>query len=166
MNILVSGSLGLVGSTTADYFLKKGHTVVGIDNDMRSVFFGTSGSTKENLKHLTCEKKYIHYNTDIRDQETIKNIFKKHQFHAVIHTAAQPSHDKAKEIPVLDFEVNTLGTLHLLEITRTHSPNAVFIFTSTNKVYGDNPNKVALVEKKPDIALQTKNLSVLMKKLQ
>jgi CDP-paratose 2-epimerase len=147
MKIIITGSLGLVGSTATSFFLGQGHTIIGIDNDMRSVFFGKRGSTNKQLNQFSKNKNYLHFNTDIRNIEEIETIFKLNKPDVIIHTAAQPSHDKAKEIPLIDFEVNALGTLNLLELTRKYAPNAVFIFTSTNKVYGDNPNKVEFIEK-------------------
>ncbi len=148
MKILITGSLGLVGSTASKYFLDQGHEIYGIDNNMRATFFGKDGSTTKQLKKLSGVSGYKHYKTDIRNFKKLENIFKLHKFDAIIHTAAQPSHDKAKEIPMLDFEVNAKGTLNILELTRIYSPKATFIFTSTNKVYGDNPNKVQLKETK------------------
>lgn len=146
MKILVTGSQGLVGSTTATTFLKMGHTVYGIDNDMRAVFFGKSATTISQLHGLQEFSNYTHYSVDIRDFVSLEALFKLTKFDAIVHTAAQPSHDKAREIPILDFEVNALGTLHLLELTKRYSPKAVFIYTSTNKVYGDSPNRVPLKE--------------------
>jgi len=146
MKILITGSLGLVGSTATNYFLEKGHTIVGIDNDMRATYFGKSASTKNQLNKFSDNNNYIHFSTDIRDSESLKKILIKFQPNAIIHTAAQPSHDKAKDIPLIDFEVNAAATLRLLELTRKHSSHSVFIFTSTNKVYGDNPNIVKLKE--------------------
>lgn len=148
MNICITGSLGLIGSAASYHFLKKGHRVVGIDNNMRELFFGKTGSTKEQLRSLSKNKRYRHYDVDIRNKDSIVRIFKKHNLQAIFHTAGQPSHDKAKEIPLIDFEVNTLGTLNILEAARVHTPKSVLIYTSTNKVYGDNPNKVKLRELK------------------
>lgn len=156
MIILITGSLGLVGSTTTKYFLEKGHTVIGIDNNMRATFFGKDGSTNKQLKKFKISKQYHHFNADIRNYDALEKIFKKFAFDAVIHTAAQPSHDKARDIPLVDFEVNAKGTLNLLELTRIYSDKAVFIFTSTNKVYGDNPNKVALKKTKLRYAFRDK----------
>ena len=146
MHICVTGSNGLIGSTTVEHLLKKGHQVTGIDNDMRQTFFGKEGSTQQQYKHLKKLAGYTQNNVDIRQKDALFTIFKKKRFDAVIHCAAQPSHDKAKDIPFLDFEVNALGTLNLLEATRQHCPKATFIFTSTNKVYGDNPNKLEFLE--------------------
>lgn len=157
MNILITGSQGLVGSTSALHFLKKGKKVIGIDNDMRSFFFGKKGSTNSKLKILSSNKNYAHYSTDIRNKKDLEKIFKTQKFDAIIHTAAQPSHDKAKEIPEIDFEVNAVGTLNLLELTRRFCPKSVFIFTSTNKVYGANPNKQKLRENKKRYEFKDKN---------
>lgn len=146
--VLVTGSGGLIGSEAVSFFCRNGFEVVGIDNDMRSYFFGAEGSTKasiENNKQLF--KNYRHYNYDIRDEEASKEIFKRNKFDLIIHTAAQPSHDWAAQEPQTDFSVNANGTLNLLENFRKYSPEGVFIFTSTNKVYGDTPNKLPLIEK-------------------
>lgn len=146
MKICITGSAGLIGSTAAKYFLEKKHTVVGIDNNMRSKFFGREGATFSTKKSLEKFPKYHHLNIDIRNAKKINELFKKEKFAVVIHCAGQPSHDKAAEIPLIDFAINAQGTLILLEATRLYSPKAVFIFTSTNKVYGDNPNHVPLKE--------------------
>lgn len=147
MKVLVTGSSGLIGSEAVVHYDREGHTVLGIDNNMRAEFFGPAGDTTWNLQRLqgTC-KNFRHFPIDIRDREAINAFFTEHRPDLVIHCAAQPSHDKAREIPVLDFEVNALGTLHLLEATRLYSPDAVFIHMSTNKVYGDAPNELPLVE--------------------
>ncbi|MBU0634243.1 MAG: NAD-dependent epimerase/dehydratase family protein [Candidatus Omnitrophica bacterium] len=146
--ILVTGSAGLIGSEAVRFFAERGFCAVGIDNDMRKYFFGEEASTSGKRKELEndLKDKYVHYDEDIRSAETIENIFKKHKFDIIIHTAAQPSHDWAAKEPFTDFSVNAQGTLILLENTRKYCPQAVFIFTSTNKVYGDNPNKLPLVE--------------------
>jgi CDP-paratose 2-epimerase len=148
MKVLITGSNGLIGSSAANFFLKKGATVFGIDNNMRQVFFGKEASTDSQEKILEKNKNYHHFQIDIRETEVIKDIFKQNKFDLIIHTAAQPSHDKAKEIPILDFEINALSTLNLLEFTRQFQREAVFIFTSTNKVYGDMPNKIPMKEGK------------------
>ncbi len=147
---LVTGSAGLIGSETVKFFVKKDYQIVGIDNNMRAYFFGQEASTewnKENLVKLY-KKQYVHVNTDIRNEEDIKSLFKKYTFDIIIHTAAQPSHDWAAKEPITDFTINALGTLILLENYRKYSPEATFIFTSTNKVYGDTPNQLPLIEKK------------------
>lgn len=147
--ILVTGSGGLIGSESVRFFCKKDFEVVGIDNDSRKYFFGEAASTKWNRNLLKKEfKNYTHYNADIRNAEDIEKIFKKHKFSLIIHTAAQPSHDWAAKEPLTDFTINAQGTLIMLEAFRKHCPEAVFIFTSTNKVYGHNPNKLPLKELK------------------
>jgi len=145
---LITGSAGLIGQETTKFFIEKDFKVVGIDNDMRSYFFGEEASTKRVCEYLkdTFKDKYIHYFVDIRDKEKIEEIFKEHPFDLIIHTAAQPSHDWAAREPFTDFEINANGTLILLENFRKYSPHAVFIFTSTNKVYGDTPNKLPFIE--------------------
>ncbi len=146
-NILVTGSSGLIGSEAVEHFDRQGHRVVGVDNNMRRVFFGEPGDTTWNLERLKqTTKNFTHANVDIRDRAAIETLFKTHRFDLIVHCAAQPSHDKAREIPLLDFEVNALGTVNLLEATRQHAPDAVFAFLSTNKVYGDAPNEVPLKE--------------------
>jgi CDP-paratose 2-epimerase len=145
--ILVTGSSGLIGSEAVEYFDGQGHQIIGIDNNMRSFFFGPQGDTLWNLKRLKQRTdNFQSYDVDIRDRVKINQLFSDHAFDLIIHCAAQPSHDKAKEIPVIDFEVNAVGTLNLLEATRNHCPEAVFIFMSTNKVYGDAPNELPLSE--------------------
>lgn len=145
---LVTGSGGLIGSEAAKFFAAKGFNIVGVDNDMRSYFFGKEASTDWNRQKVEKQLggKYTHYKADIRDNEAIEKIFKKHKFDIIIHTAAQPSHDWAAKEPFTDFTVNANGTLVMLENMRQHCPKAVFIFTSTNKVYGDTPNRLPLIE--------------------
>ncbi len=144
---LVTGSAGLIGSESVRFFAEKGFTVVGVDNDMRKYFFGEEASTKWNLEQLKEQVEgYIHYEADIRDNDAIAEIVKEHSFDIIIHTAAQPSHDWAAKEPFTDFTVNADGTLVLLENFRKYAPQATFIFTSTNKVYGDTPNFLPLVE--------------------
>lgn len=148
---LITGSSGLIGSESAQFFHDKGYEVLGIDNDLRSYFFGKSSSTAWNTERLRKKlKRFTHFSIDIRNQDEIFKLFKKYgsQIELVIHTAAQPSHDWAAREPFTDFTVNANGTLVLLEATRQFSPKATFIFTSTNKVYGDTPNNLPLVEKK------------------
>jgi CDP-paratose 2-epimerase len=148
--ILVTGSAGLIGSESVRFFCQRGLKVVGIDNNMRAVFFGEDASTEWNRDRLQEEygDLYIHHNIDIRDQQGISEIFKIYNsdISLIIHTAAQPSHDWAAKDPYTDFTVNANGTLVLLENTRQHCPEAVFIFCSTNKVYGDTPNRLPLME--------------------
>ncbi len=155
MRVLVTGSSGLVGSEAVEHFDRQGHEVLGVDNNMRRVFFGPAGDTLWNLERLKgVTKRFTHSDLDIRDRTAIEDIFRTQRFDLIVHCAAQPSHDKARDIPLLDFEVNAVGTVNLLEATRQHSPEAVFVFLSTNKVYGDAPNEVPLkeLEKRYDYA--------------
>ena len=147
--VLITGSSGLIGSQAARYFAGKGYKIVGIDNDMRAYFFGPEASTAWNKEDLEKEiKDYIHKNLDIRDVEALRKLFEEYSndIKLIIHTAAQPSHDWAAREPLTDFGINANGTLNLLEMTRAFCPEAVFIFTSTNKVYGDLPNFLPLEE--------------------
>ncbi|KCZ70525.1 nucleoside-diphosphate-sugar epimerase [Candidatus Methanoperedens nitroreducens] len=146
---LVTGSAGLIGAESVRFFSKKGFEIIGIDNDMRRLFFGDEASTEWSRRKLESEiKNYTHYSEDIRDRASMEDIFKKYgeDIKVIIHTAAQPSHDWAAKDPFTDFTVNANGTLNLLEMTRQYCPDAAFIFTSTNKVYGDSPNSLPLVE--------------------
>jgi CDP-paratose 2-epimerase len=147
--VIITGSAGLIGSEAVRFFHAEGFRVVGIDNDLRKHFFGKEGSTAWNLRQLRDEHpNFVNHEVDIRDYEAVRRIFEDARGTAlVIHTAAQPSHDWAAREPFTDFGVNAVGTLNLLEATRAVCPDAVFIFTSTNKVYGDNPNQLPLVEK-------------------
>lgn len=146
---LITGSAGLIGSESVRFFADHDFRIIGIDNDFRSYYFGPDASTQWNNKLLEdkFKKQYLHYSIDIRDYLTLEQIFKKNKFDLVIHTAAQPSHDWAANEPLTDFSVNANGTSNLLELTRLYCPEAPFIFTSTNKVYGDLPNELPLVEK-------------------
>ncbi len=147
--VLITGSAGLIGSEAVRFFAKKNFSVIGIDNDSRKYFFGPSASTSWNRKRLQEEiKDYTHFNIDIRDQKKVEEIFKKNNIDLILHTAAQPSHDWAAKEPLTDFTINALGTLIMLEAFRKFASKSVFIFTSTNKVYGDNPNKLPLKELK------------------
>ena len=146
---LVTGSNGLVGSEVARFFASKGFRVVGIDNDLRSSFFGADASTRWMRKILEEEfVNYIHIDADIRSSTQMDEVFSKYgsEISVIIHTAAQPSHDWASRDPLTDFGVNAVATIGMLELTRRHCPDAVFIFTSTNKVYGDTPNSLPLRE--------------------
>jgi CDP-paratose 2-epimerase len=151
MNIaVITGSAGLIGSESVEFFSQKFDKVIGIDNNMREYFFGSDASTAWNKERIEKSvSNYKHYNPDIRDYQELEKIFKEYgkDIKLIIHTAAQPSHDWAAKEPLTDFHINATGTLNLLELTRLHCPAAVFIFTSTNKVYGDNPNFLPLVEK-------------------
>ncbi len=156
--VLITGSTGLVGSESVNFFSKKGFDVIGIDNNLRKFFFGSDGDTSWIRKKLLKKNNnYNHYNVDIRNYESLKKIFKKYRnkIKLIIHSAAQPSHDWAKNFPLIDFDVNAKGTLNMLDLTRHYCPNSTFIFMSTNKVYGDNPNKLNLVEKKSRYELPT-----------
>jgi CDP-paratose 2-epimerase len=142
--IVITGSYGLIGSEVCRFYNNLGFRVIGIDNDMRKYFFGESTKDKSNNNFTN----YIHYDIDIRNYEEITKIFSEYStdISLIVHTAAQPSHDWAVKEPITDFTVNALGTLNLLECTRLFCPNATFIFTSTNKVYGDTPNNLPLIE--------------------
>lgn len=146
--VLVTGSNGLVGSEASKFFIQKGFQVIGIDNNLRKHFFGKDGDTSKIKKSLNTLPNYNHKNIDIRNKKKLFDIFKKNKskIKLIIHTAGQPSHDWATKDINLDFEVNTIGTLNLLELLKNFCPKAVFIYTSTNKVYGDNPNKIKLKE--------------------
>jgi CDP-paratose 2-epimerase len=145
---LVTGSAGLIGSESVRFLIGKGYTVVGIDNNMRKYFFGQEASTDWNRKQLEEQypDAYTHVDADIRSYQDLQKVFESNVFDIVIHTAAQPSHDWAAKEPLTDFSVNAVGTLHMLELTRQFAPKATFIFTSTNKVYGDRPNELPLIE--------------------
>jgi CDP-paratose 2-epimerase len=146
-NILVTGSSGLIGSEAVEYFDRQGHRVIGADNNMRRVFFGPQGDTLWNLDRLkSVTQRFTSVSVDIRDRESVMALFQQHRFDLIIHCAAQPSHDKAADIALLDFEVNAMGTVNLLEAARQHCRDSVFIFMSTNKVYGDSPNEKPLRE--------------------
>jgi CDP-paratose 2-epimerase len=147
VKVLITGSCGLIGSEAVKYYDRRADLVVGIDNNMRAEFFGPDGDTEWKRKELqaTCSS-YHHLSMDIRDQKAIAKTVAELKPDLVIHSAAQPSHDLAAKIPFTDFEVNALGTLNLLEAVRLSAPNAVFIFMSTNKVYGDAPNRIKLKE--------------------
>jgi CDP-paratose 2-epimerase len=151
---IVTGSSGLIGSQSVKFLIEKGYYVVGIDNDMRAYFFGNDASTKESEKKMT-DDYGINFNSlsvDIRDYETMEVVFRglsedpNHDLDLIIHTAAQPSHDWAAKEPLTDFSVNAIGTMNMLELTRLFAPKASFIFTSTNKVYGDTPNRLGIIE--------------------
>ncbi len=147
---IVTGSGGLVGSESVRQFARIGMEIVGVDNDMRRTFFGDEASTAWNIRQLQDElgDRYHHYEIDIRDREGIDRLFDRFgsDISLIVHCAAQPSHDWAAREPFTDFDINATGTLNLLEATRRHCPAAVFIFTSTNKVYGDTPNRLPLIE--------------------
>ncbi|MBN1654411.1 MAG: NAD-dependent epimerase/dehydratase family protein [Deltaproteobacteria bacterium] len=149
MKVLVTGSSGLIGSEAVEYYDAQGNEVTGIDNNLRRDFFGPKGDTSWNLERLKrATHRFQHVDLDIRDRDGVLALFKASRFDLIIHCAAQPSHDKACEIPFIDFDVNAVGTLNLLEATRQRCPDAVFIHMSTNKVYGDAPNELPMVETK------------------
>jgi CDP-paratose 2-epimerase len=155
---VITGSAGLIGSEASAFFAGMGLDVVGIDNDMRKTFFGEEASTSWNRDRLAAQlgRHYRHLSIDIRDSDAIDRLFGDLGSAAklIVHTAAQPSHDWAARAPQVDFHVNAVGTLNLLEATRKHAPEAVFIFTSTNKVYGDLPNRLPLVEQELRFEIQ------------
>ena len=147
--VLITGSSGLIGSQSVDFFHRLGYGIIGIDNNMREYFFGSSASTQPSRDALIANfENYIHFNYDIRDIGLMETVFEKYgtSIDIVIHTASQPSHDWAAKEPITDFTINALGTLNLLELTRKYCYDATFIFTSTNKVYGDTPNYLNIVE--------------------
>ena len=149
--VLITGSCGLVGSESVEFFYKKGFVILGIDNNSRKKFFGETASINWKKNELIKKYKYYrHFNLDIRKYKPLERIFRKYKnkISLIIHAAAQPSHDYAKTKINLDFEINAIGTLNLLELTKKYCFKVPFIFMSTNKVYGDNPNKLRLIEKK------------------
>ncbi len=149
--VLITGSCGLVGSESSIFFSKKKFKIIGIDNNSRKFFFGKDGDIGWLKKKLKKDlKNYRHFNTDIRNFKELEKIFKKFKskISLIIHAAAQPSHDWAKNKPFIDFDINARGTLNLLELTKKYCLKTPFIFMSTNKVYGDNPNRLPLIEKK------------------
>jgi len=146
---IITGAGGLIGAEAARFFSRRGLVVVGIDNDMRAEFFGPGASTRWSWQRLEQDLPfYSHVEADIRDADAIENVFARYgrNVSIIIHTAAQPSHDWAAREPLTDFTVNANGTLIMLEAVRKHCPEAVFIFCSTNKVYGDTPNRLPLIE--------------------
>jgi len=145
--ILVTGSSGLIGSEVVAFFHEQGFFVHGLDNNQRAVFFGPQGDTRWTQQRLIKSfKNFLHHETDIRNREGVLSLIRELRPSGIIHTAAQPSHDRAAAIPFDDFEVNAVGTLNLLEASRRFCPDSPFIYLSTNKVYGDLPNKIALKE--------------------
>jgi CDP-paratose 2-epimerase len=159
---LITGSCGLVGSESVEFFIKKKFTVIGIDNDLRKFFFGKEASTKwiKSFLEKKYNKNYIHFNSDISKINDIEKIFKKykHNIKVIIHSAAQPSHDWAASNPELDFNVNAIGTLNMLNLTKKYlQKDTPFIYMSTNKVYGDNPNKLKIIKNKTRFELAKKN---------
>lgn len=145
--VLVTGSSGLIGAETVLFFDRMGWTVDGIDNNLRKHFFGDFGDTRSTLEFLSKNTRHFeHFSLDIRQRDSILHFFQARRFDLIVHCAAQPSHDFAREDPLMDFDINALGTMNLLEAFRLYAPQAVFVHMSTNKVYGDAPNELALVE--------------------
>lgn len=146
--VLITGSSGLIGSEAVVWFDQLGWDVLGVDNNMRRTFFGPDGDTAWNLRWLREHtRRFQHADLDIRDRDGVARLIRENAFDLIIHCAAQPSHDLAAKMPFVDWDVNANGTFNLLEAWRQHRPAAVFIFMSTNKVYGDAPNEIPLVEK-------------------
>src|SRR3954454_5162722 len=144
---LITGSCGLIGSEVSVYFSRAGYAITGIDSNHRAVFFGPDGDTAWSLERLRRDiPGYRHEGVDIRDREKILALIEELRPDVIVHTAAQPSHDRAAAIPFLDFEVNAGGTLNLLEAVRQSSRDTVFVHMSTNKVYGDRPNTIRMKE--------------------
>src|SRR2546423_8773367 len=147
--VLVTGSSGLIGSEAVGHFDRQGHHVIGVDNNMRRMFFGPPGDTTWILERLkSVSSNFLHANIDIGDRAALEEVFRGYRFDLIVHCAAQPSHDKARDMPIIDFGVNALGTLDLPEATRQHCPDAVFVLMSTNKVCGDTSDKVPMQELK------------------
>lgn len=147
MQVLVTGSSGLIGSEVVSHFAAEGHLVSGIDNNMRADFFGQAGDTRWNQHRLEAlYPSFSHYELDVRDRQAVLGRVAELRPDLIVHAAGQPSHDLAASRPFDDFDVNAVGTLNLLEATRRYAPEAVFVFLSTNKVYGDAPNRIALKE--------------------
>src|SRR5438045_380197 len=148
MKAIVTGSGGLIGSECVRLLCEEGWHVTGVDNDMRQNFFGPGGTTQPVVKQLgETFANYDHVDLDIRDRQPIRDLFERNRPNFIIHTAAQPSHDKAASIPYEDFDVNAVGTMNLLVAARDFCRESPFVFTSTNKVYGDRPNDLQLVER-------------------
>ncbi|MDR1090727.1 MAG: NAD-dependent epimerase/dehydratase family protein [Prevotella sp.] len=145
--LLVTGSSGLIGSEVCTYFARLGWNIHGIDNDQRAVFFGPAGDTRWNQKRLEKTiRNFAHHELDIRNRDGVLDIVRQIKPDAIVHTAAQPSHDRAADIPFDDFDINAMGTFNLLEATRRYSAQIPFVHMSTNKVYGDAPNEISLIE--------------------
>src|SRR6187402_2687524 len=146
--ILVTGASGLIGSEVSTYFGHQGYQVHGVDNNQRAVFFGPQGDTRWNQQRLQRElASFRHHELDIRDRQGVLDLVAALRPGIIVHTAAQPSHDRAAAIPFEDFDTNAVGTLNVLEAARRSCPETPFIHMSTNKVYGDGPNRIALVER-------------------
>jgi len=154
--ILVTGTGGLIGNSVSSFFLKKNFDVIGIDNNQRKKFFGKNGNIEKNIIQLKKNKKFKHKFIDILDKQKLENIFKKHKFNLIVHAAAQPSHDWSATNPNLDFHINAVGTLNILECVRKYSSNAIVIYLSTNKVYGDLVNNFEYKELKTRYEIKNK----------
>lgn len=147
MKILVTGSSGLIGSEVVSFFASQGHSIIGVDNNMRADFFGPGGDTRWNQQRLIQSfSNFTHIELDIRDRKAVLQLLETHKPDAIVHTAAQPSHDLAAQRPFDDFDVNAVGTFNLLEACRLFCKESPFVHMSTNKVYGDAPNTIALME--------------------
>ncbi len=145
--VLVTGSSGLIGSEVCSYFAREGYAVHGVDNNQRAVFFGPQGDTRWNQRRMEQELRgFVHHELDVRDRNTVVTLVRGLRPAVIVHAAAQPSHDRAAAIPFDDFDTNAVGTLNLLEAARQSCPESPFIHMSTNKVYGDRPNTIALTE--------------------
>ena len=145
--LLVTGSSGLIGSEVCIYFASQGWLIHGVDNNQRAVFFGSQGDTRWNQQRLQSQiKDFVHHELDIRDRQGVLKLIENVRPDAIVHTAAQPSHDRAAAIPFDDFDTNAVGTLNLLEAAKQFCPESPFVHMSTNKVYGDRPNAIALKE--------------------
>ena len=154
--ILVTGTGGLIGNSVSSFFLKKNFDVIGIDNNQRKKFFGKNGNIEKNIIQLKKNKKFKHKFVDILDKQKLESIFKKNQFNLIVHAAAQPSHDWSATNPNLDFHINAVGTLNILECVRKYSSNAIVIYLSTNKVYGDLVNNFEYKELKTRYEIKNK----------
>ena len=154
--ILVTGTGGLIGNSVSNFFLKKNFDVIGIDNNQRKKFFGKNGNIEKNIIQLKKNKKFKHKFIDILDKQKLENIFKKHKFNLIVHAAAQPSHDWSATNPNLDFHTNAVGTLNILECVRKYNSNAIVIYLSTNKVYGDLVNNFEYKELKTRYEIKNK----------
>lgn len=154
--ILVTGSGGLIGYSVSKFFLGKKLPVIGLENDTRKLLFGKEGSIKKNIIELTKIKNFLFFNTNILNKKQILKIFSKYDINLVVHAAAQPSHDWSAKDPVMDFNINTVGTLNLLEAIRLNRKKCKFIFLSTNKVYGDSVNYLKYIEKKNRYEIEKK----------
>lgn len=144
--LFVTGSSGLIGSAVCEYFIQNGYQVYGLDNNQRRVFFGPAGDNRWNQRRLEALPNFQHHEADVRDRQTVLNLIREIRPTAIVHAAAQPSHDLAAKIPFDDFDTNAVGTLNLLEAARQFCPEAAFVYLSTNKVYGDAPNRIRLTE--------------------